>query len=90
MERSRIPRIGFSYGFRLQRSPHLALDALTVVIMTKRVNWVLDADIRSFFGTLQHEWLVRFIEHRVGDRCVVAYPEMVERVGAGRRAPHHQ
>jgi len=63
--------LGFSYGFRPKRSPHLALDALTVGIMTKKVNWVLDADIRSFFDTLQHEWLVRFIEHRVADRRVV-------------------
>ena len=63
--------LGFSYGFRPQRSPHLALDALTVGIMTKRVNWVLDADIRGFFDTLNHEWLVRFIEHRVADRRIV-------------------
>jgi group II intron reverse transcriptase/maturase len=63
--------LGFSYGFRPKRSPHLALDALTVGIMTKKVNWVLDADIRSFFDTLEHEWLVRFIEHRVADRRVV-------------------
>jgi RNA-directed DNA polymerase len=63
--------LGFSYGFRPRRSPHLALDALTVGIMTKRVNWVLDADIRGFFDTLNHEWLVRFLEHRVGDRRIV-------------------
>jgi RNA-directed DNA polymerase len=63
--------LGFSYGFRPKRSPHLALDALTVGIMTKKVNWVLDADIRRFFDTLEHEWLVRFIEHRVADRRVV-------------------
>ena len=63
--------LGFSYGFRPKRSPHLAVDALTVGIMTKKVNWVLDADIRSFFDTLEHEWLVRFIEHRVADRRVV-------------------
>ena len=63
--------LGFSYGFRPRRSPHQALDALTVGIMTKKVNWVLDADLRSFFDTLEHEWLVRFIEHRVADRRVV-------------------
>src|ERR671936_401911 len=63
--------LGFSYGFRPRRSQHLALDALTVGIMTKKVNWVLDADIRSFFDTLKHEWLVRFLEHRVADRRVV-------------------
>ena len=63
--------LGFSYGFRPKRSPHLALDALTVGIMTKKVNWVLDADIRAFFDTLDHGWLIRFIEHRVADRRVV-------------------
>jgi group II intron reverse transcriptase/maturase len=63
--------LGFSYGFRPERSPHQALDALTVGVMTKKVNWVLDADIRAFFDTLDHGWLVRFIEHRVADRRVV-------------------
>jgi group II intron reverse transcriptase/maturase len=63
--------LGFSYGFRPKRSPHHALDALTVGIETRRVNWVLDADIQGFFDTLNHEWLVRFIEHRVADRRVV-------------------
>lgn len=63
--------LGFSYGFRPGRSPHRALDALAVGIKTKRVNWVLDADIRSFFDTLDHGWLVKFIEHRIADRRVV-------------------
>jgi RNA-directed DNA polymerase len=63
--------LGFSYGFRPNRNPHQALDALTVGISTKKVNWVLDADIRSFFDTLIHEWLVEFIEHRIADRRVV-------------------
>lgn len=63
--------LGFSYGFRPGRSPHQALDALTVGIMTKKVNWVLDADIRDFFGSLTHEWLVKFVEHRIGDKRVV-------------------
>src|SRR5438093_1779756 len=63
--------LGFSYGFRPRRSPHHPLDALTVGIDTKRVNWVLDADIRGFFDTLDHGWLIRFIEHRVADRRVV-------------------
>jgi len=63
--------LGFSYGFRPGRSAHQALDALTVGIMTKKVNWVLDADIRSFFDTLSHGWMVRFLEHRVADRRVV-------------------
>jgi len=63
--------LGFSYGFRPGRSPHQALDALAVGIGTRRVRWVLDADIRDFFGSLSHEWLVKFVEHRIGDRRVV-------------------
>jgi RNA-directed DNA polymerase len=63
--------LGFSYGFRPGRSPHAALDTLTVGIDTRRVNWVLDADIRGFFDTLDHGWLIRFLEHRVADRRVV-------------------
>ena len=63
--------VGFSYGFRPGRSPHQALDALTVGIMRRKVNWVLDADIRGFFDTLDHGWLAKFIEHRVADRRVV-------------------
>jgi RNA-directed DNA polymerase len=59
---------GFSYGFRPGRSPHQALDALTVGIQRKRVNWVLDADIRGFFDNMSHEWIMKFIEHRVADR----------------------
>jgi len=63
--------LGFSYGFRPGRSPHQALDALAVGIWRRKVNWVLDADILSLFDTLDHGWLVKFIEHRVGDRRVV-------------------
>ena len=63
--------LGFSYGFRPRRSPHQALDALAVGIGTKRVKWVLDADLRSFFDTLKHDWLVKFVEHRIGDRRVL-------------------
>jgi group II intron reverse transcriptase/maturase len=63
--------LGFSYGFRPGRSPHDALDALAIGIQTRRVNWVLDADIRSFFDTLDHGWLVKFVEHRIADRRVV-------------------
>jgi RNA-directed DNA polymerase len=63
--------VGFSYGFRPNRSPHDALDALTLGIMRSKVNWVLDCDIRAFFDTLGHGWLVKFIEHRVADRRVV-------------------
>jgi group II intron reverse transcriptase/maturase len=63
--------VGFSYGFRPGRSQHNALDALSVGLHRKKVNWVLDADIRGFFDTLSHEWLVKFVEHRVGDRRIV-------------------
>ncbi len=63
--------LGFSYGFRPKRSPHQALDALTVGLTVRKVNWVLDADIRRFYDTLNHGWLVKFVEHRVADRRVV-------------------
>jgi group II intron reverse transcriptase/maturase len=63
--------LGFSYGFRPGRSPHQALDALEVGLVTRKVNWVLDADLRSFFDTLEHGWLVKFLEHRVGDRRII-------------------
>jgi RNA-directed DNA polymerase len=60
--------LGFSYGFRSGRSPHDALDALAVGIERKRVNWVLDADIRDFFTSLDHGWLGNFLEHRIADK----------------------
>jgi RNA-directed DNA polymerase len=63
--------LGFSYGFRPQRSPHDALDALAVAIARSKVNWILDADIQSFFDSVSHEWLLRFVEHRIGDRRVL-------------------
>jgi group II intron reverse transcriptase/maturase len=63
--------LGFSYGFRPERSQHDALDSLWVGIMSKKVNWILDLDIRSFFDKLQHDWLVKFVEHRIGDKRVV-------------------
>src|SRR6266511_4034031 len=62
---------GFSYGFRPGRNPHQALDALTVGIERRRVSWVLDADIRDFFGQLDRDWLKRFLEHRIADRRVL-------------------
>ena len=63
--------LGFSYGFRPGRSPHHALDALYAGLLTRKVNWVLDADIRGFFDAIDHGWLVKFIEHRIADRRVV-------------------
>jgi group II intron reverse transcriptase/maturase len=65
--------LGFSYGFRPGRSPHDALDALYVGIMTKPVSWVLDADIRGYFDAMDHEWLVRFVEHRIADKRVIRH-----------------
>jgi RNA-directed DNA polymerase len=59
--------LGFSYGFRPGRSPHDALDALSYALLKKKVNYILDADIRSFFDNLDKSWLVRFVEHRVAD-----------------------
>ena len=63
--------LGFSYGFRPARSAHNALDAVAVGVSAKKVNWILDADIAKFFDTIEHDWLVKFIEHRVADARVV-------------------
>jgi len=59
--------LGFSYGFRPQRNPHQALAAVHTAIMSQRVNWVLDADIRSFFDSVDHQWLLRMVAHRIAD-----------------------
>src|SRR5215218_872909 len=63
--------LGFSYGFRPGRSPHHALDALAAGIRKKKVRWVLDADIRDYFSSLDHSWLERFLEHRIADRRIL-------------------
>ena len=63
--------LGFSYGFRPGRGPHDALDALVVAITMRKVNYVLDADIRSFFDTVSQDWLIRFVEHRIGDKRII-------------------
>jgi group II intron reverse transcriptase/maturase len=63
--------LGFSYGFRPKRSQHDALDALSAGIIGTKVNWILDADICSFFDEVSQEWLLRFLEHRVGDRRII-------------------
>jgi RNA-directed DNA polymerase len=63
--------LGFSYGFRLGRGAHGAMDALVVAIEGRKVNFILDADIRSFFDTVSQEWLIRFVEHRIGDPRVI-------------------
>ena len=62
--------LGFSYGFRPQRGQHDALDALVVGITSRRVNSILDTDIRAFFDSVSQEWLVRFLEHRIGDKRI--------------------
>jgi RNA-directed DNA polymerase len=63
--------LGFSYGFRPGRSPHHALDALAAGITRKRLNWVLDADFREFFTSLDHRWLEKFLEHRIADMRIL-------------------
>jgi group II intron reverse transcriptase/maturase len=60
--------LGFSYGFRPGRNQHQALDALWIGLHSRKVNWVLDADIQSFFDTIDHDWMLRFLEHRIADR----------------------
>ena len=81
---------GFSYGFRPGRGAHEALDALAVGIQTRKVNWVLDADIRGFFDAIDHEWLIQFVEHRIADRRVVRHVKKWLNAGVledGRRTP---
>jgi group II intron reverse transcriptase/maturase len=63
--------LGFSYGFRPDRGQHDALDALVVGITSKKVNYILDADIRGFFDTVSHSWLIRFLEHRIADPRII-------------------
>src|SRR6266403_440633 len=63
--------LGFSYGFRSGRGTHDAMDALLVGITSTKVNWILDADIRSFFDTVSQDWLIKFVEHRIGDKRIV-------------------
>jgi RNA-directed DNA polymerase len=63
--------LGFSYGFRPGRGPHDALDALCVGIDSRGVGWIVDADIQNCFGSVSREWLVRFLEHRIGDKRII-------------------
>ena len=65
--------LGFSYGFRQGRNPHHALDAVCVAMTRRKVNWVLDADISGFFDTIDREWLVKFLEHRIADPRVIRH-----------------
>jgi len=73
--------LGFSYGFRPERGAHDALDALAVGITSTKVNWILDADIRSFFDAVNQEWLLRFLNHRIGDPRIL-------RLERNKRVPH--
>jgi RNA-directed DNA polymerase len=63
--------LGFSYGFRPKRGQHNALDALVVGITSRRVNFIFDADVASFFDSVSKDWLVRFVEHRIGDMRII-------------------
>jgi group II intron reverse transcriptase/maturase len=63
--------LGFSYGFRPGRGPHDASDALAVAITSRKVNFILDADAQDFFGSVSQEWLIRFLEHRIGDPRII-------------------
>jgi group II intron reverse transcriptase/maturase len=72
---------GFSYGFRPGRGPHDALDALSTAIKIRKVNWILDADIQNFFGAVSQNWLVRFLEHRVGDKRIIRLIQKWLKVG---------
>jgi RNA-directed DNA polymerase len=73
--------LGFSYGFRPGRSQHDALDALIVGISSRKVNFILDADIRSFFTEVSQEWIVRFLEHRIGDKRIIRLVQKWLRAG---------
>ncbi len=73
--------LGFSYGFRPGRGAHDALDALAVGISSRKVNFILDADIRAFFDTVDHDWLIRFVEHRIGDKRIIRLIQKWLKVG---------
>ena len=80
--------LGFSYGFRPGRSQHQALDALYAGLLTRKVSWVLDLDIKGFFDGISHEWLVKFVEHRVADRRVVRLIQKWLRAGVLEDGKH--
>ncbi len=73
--------LGISYGFRPGRSSHQALDALQTAVMTQKIDWVLDADIRSFFDSVDHEWLLRMLSHRIADRRILRLIQQWLRAG---------
>ncbi len=73
--------LGFSYGFRPGRNQHQALDALVMALMGKKVNWVLDADIRGFFDSISHEWMLKFLQHRIADPRILRLVQKWLRAG---------
>jgi len=80
--------LGFSYGFRAGRGQHVALDALYIGIKSRKVNWIVDADIQAFFDSIDHEWMMRFLEHRIADRRILRLIRKWLKVGVvedGRR-----
>jgi RNA-directed DNA polymerase len=77
--------LGISYGFRPGRSPHQALASLHTALMTQKVNWVLDADIRKFFDSVDHEWMLRMLAHRIADRRVLRLIELWLKAGVLER-----
>jgi RNA-directed DNA polymerase len=82
--------LGFSYGFRPGRNPQMALDALHTAIMSQRVNWVLDADIRSFFDSVDHEWLLRMVAHRIADPRILRLIGLWLRAGVFESGEKHE
>lgn len=64
--------LGFSYGFRPKRNQHQALDVVYIALTQKKVSWVLDADIQGFFDNIDHDWMIKFIEHRISDKRVLS------------------
>jgi RNA-directed DNA polymerase len=79
--------LGFSYGFRPGRGPHAALDALTVSIERMPVKWILDADIRGFFDNVDHEWVMKFVQHRVADRRILRLIQKWLKAGVSENGP---
>jgi len=73
--------LGFSYGFRPKRHQHKALDALYVVLTEKRVNWVIDADIKGFFDNIDHNWMMKFLAHRIRDKRILLLVEKMLKAG---------
>lgn len=80
--------LGFSYGFRKGLSQHDALDALNVALQKRKVNWILDADIKAFFDTIDHEWMMKFLEHRVADRRMLRLVRKWLKAGTTEKGVH--